>query len=192
MIGKKNIVFGFIYLALTASLGAVMILGHFDERRIAEEVKREKLSVLQQIVAEDYEVDLEAVGPLDLAKANTDAILALSSRHNAQKPINNIRSGPHTHGTADGLLNIAVGFLLIFLAAPAWIKQLISWMFIAGAVLHSGMLFLTFALGQTWASVFLNGPPGAIGRGLTLLGLVLAGVAAALWFRATPQTDGDR
>ncbi len=189
MIGKKNIVFGFIYLALTAALGAVMILGYFDERGAAESVKREKLGILQQIVADNYEVNLEPVTPLELAKANTEAIFAFSARDTAQSSINNIRSGPHTHGTAEGLLNIAVGFLLMFLAVPVWFKQVISWMFIVGALLHSGMLYLRFGLDQPWAGILLNGPPGAIGRGLILLGLVLAGIAAAVGLRSAPVQD---
>lgn len=189
MPGKKNIVFGFIYLALTAAVGAVIILGHFDERRTAENSKTEKLGVLQQIVVDGYEVNLEEITSLDLAKTNSQAILAISNRINAQKPISRLRSGAHAHGTADALLNIAVGFLLMFLTAPVWLKQIISWMFITGAVLHSGMLFLVSVLGQTWASVLLNGPPGAIGRGLTLTGLVLAGIAAAKWFSATLVSD---
>ena len=190
MIGKKNIVFGFIYLALTAAVGGVMILGHFDDRTKAESVKREKLGVLQQIVASDYEVNLEQISPLQLGKTNSQAILAISNRINAQKPISTLRSGAHTHGTADALLNIAAGFLLLFLAAPVWMKQTISWLFISGAVLHSGMLFMVSVLGQGWARFLLNGPPGAIGRGLTLLALVLAGIAAARWFSASPVLDG--
>jgi len=189
MIGKKNIVFGFIYLAITAAVGGVMILGHFDVRSAAEANKRVQLGVLQQIVVDEYEVDLEQITPLELAKTNSQAVLAISNRINAQKPISTLRSGAHTHGTADALLNIAAGFLLLFLAAPAWLKQTISWMFISGAVLHSGMLFLVSVLGQTWATLLLNGPPGAIGRGLTLAGLVLASIAAAKWFSLTPVTD---
>ena len=187
MIGKKNIVFGFIYLALTAALGGVMILGYFDERRATGIVMQEKMSILQQIVFDNYESNLEPLNPMDLAKANTEAILAFSTRNNAQKPINSIRSGPHTHGTAEGLLNIAVGILRIYLAVPVWFKQLISWMFITGALLHSGMLYLVLALGQSWASVLLNGPPGAIGRGLILLGLVLVGIAVAIGLRRKPS-----
>jgi hypothetical protein len=53
------------------------------------------------------------------------------------------------------------------------------------------MLFLVSVLGQSWATLLLNGPPGAIGRGLTLAGLVLAGIAAAKWFSSTPVTDGS-
>jgi len=189
MVGKKNIVFGFIYLALTAALGGVMILGYFDDRRAAENIVREKMSTLQQMAFDNYEIDLEPVKPLELAQANTEAILAFSSRNNTQKPINNIRSGPHTHGTAEGLLNIAVGILLLYLAVPIWFKQMISWMFITGTLLHSGMLTLVMGLGQSWASVMLNGPPGAIGRGLILIGLVLVGIAAAIGLRTSQVTD---
>lgn len=189
MIGKKNIVFGFIYLVLTASLGPYMILKHFDERRATEAVKLEKLGTLQQIVVDDYVIDLEPVKPLDLAKANTEAILAISARTNAQNPINSIRSGPHAHGNLEALLNIAVGFLLIFLAVPVWLKQAISWLFIAGALMHSGMLYLRIGLDQQWASVMVNGLPFALGAGLVLLGLLLAGIAAAIGFRTTPVSD---
>jgi len=189
MIGKKNIVFGFIYLALTAAVGGVMILEHFDDRSKAESIKREKLGVLQQIVADDYEVNLDQITPLKLAQTNSQAILAMSNRINAQKPISTLRSGAHTHGTADALLNIAAGFLLMFLAAPVWLKQTISWMFISGAILHSGMLFMVSVLGVGWARLLLNGPPGAIGRGLTLIALVLAGIAAVKWFSTSPVTD---
>ena len=184
MIGKKNIVFGFIYLALTAALGAVMILGYFDERGAAESVKREKLGILQQIVADNYEVNLEPVTPLELAKANTEAIFAFSARDTAQSSINNIRSGPHTHGTAEGLLNIAVGF---FTDVPggAGVVQ-------AGDQLdvhRRGALTFRHALSafrtrSAPAGILLNGPPGAIGRGLILLGWCLPA--------SPPQSDCDR
>lgn len=191
MIGKKNIAFGFIYLAMTAVLGPVIILKHFEERQMTEIVKQEKLSALQQIATDNYKVNHEPVKSMDLAKANTEAILALSSRNSAQIPIDNIRSGPHTHGTLEALLNIATGFLLMFLAVPTWFKQVISWVFIAGTLLHSGMLYIRFGFEQIWASMFLNGLPGAVGPGLVLLGLLLASIAAVIGFRATPIMDGN-
>lgn len=189
MIGKKNIVFGFIYLALTAALGPVMIVKHFDGRQEAEAVKQEKMSELQQIVADNYEVDLVSLGALDLAKRNTEAILALSQRDHAQRPINSMRTGPHAHGSLDALLNIAVGFLIMFLAVPVWFKQLISWMFIASALLWSGALYLRIGLEQTWASVFVSGLPFAFSAGLVLLSLLLAGIASAIGLRSTPVKD---
>ncbi len=189
MIGKKNIVFGFIYLVLTAALGPVMIVKHFDDRQAAEAVKQEKMSELQQIVSDNYEVDLVSLSALDLAKRNTEAILALSQRDHAQRPINSIRSGPHAHGSLDALLNIAVGFLIMFLAVPVWFKQLISWMFIASALLYSGALYLGIGLGQTWALVLVNGLPFVFSAGLVFVSLLLAGIAAAIGLRSTPVKD---
>ena len=189
MIGKKNIVFGFVYLPLTVSLGPVMILKHFDERRATEAVKIEKVGVLQQIVQDEYAVDLEPIKPLDLAKANTEAILAISARTNAQNPINSIRSGPHAHGTLDAMLNIAVGVLLIFLAVPRWLKQTISWLFIVNTLTYSGMLYLVIGLEQRWAAPLVNGWPFALSTGLTLCSILLAGIAAAIGLRTTPVTD---
>lgn len=65
-------------------------------------------------------------------------------------------------------------------------------MFITGTVLYSGMLILVMVLSQSWASVMLNGPPGAIGRGLILIGLVLVGIAVAIGLRTRPVMDGVR
>ena len=84
LIGKKNIVFGVLYLAVTAAVGAVMILGYFGDRQAAENVKRVKTGALQKIVYDGYERNLKPVEAIDLAKANTEAILAMSARVNAQ------------------------------------------------------------------------------------------------------------
>jgi len=189
LIGKKNIVFGVLYLALTAAVGAVMILKHFGDRRKAETEKSAKVSVLQKIKGDSYEKDLQPVTALDLAKANTEAILALSTRANVQKPINSLRSGPHTHGTGEAILNILAGILLMFIAAPGWLKQTISWIFIVGTTLHSGMLTLRMVFGVDWAAHLLSGPPGAIGRGLMLTGLVVLGITAAFRLGATVVKD---
>ena len=77
----------------------------------------------------------------------------------------------------------------MFIVAPYWLKQTISWIFIVGTILHSGMLTLRMVFGVDWAAYFLSGPPGAIGRGLTLIGLVLLGVTAAFRFGTTIVTD---
>lgn len=183
MIGKKNIVFGFFYLVLTAALGPVMIAKYFDGRAGAESAKQEKLGALQRIATENYEMNLEPVKPLDLAKANTEAILALSNRANAQAPIDAVKGGPHAHGNLEALLNIAVGVVLMFLAVPRVFKQAISWIFIAGALLHSGLLYLAIALELPWAGAILGSPVAILGPGLVLLGLALAGVAAVVGLR---------
>ena len=189
MIGKKNIVFGFIYLALTAALGPVMILNYFDAVGAAEAVKQEKVGTLQQAVADGFEMNLEPMTAETIAKTNSEALLALSARLNSQAPINDIKGGPHAHGNLEALLNIGVGFLLAFLAMPVVFKQVISWLFIAGALLHSGLLYLAIGLNLSWAGELVGSWFSYLGPIALLLGLVLAGVAALIGYRATPVYD---
>ena len=47
MIGKKNIVFGFFFLVLTAALGPLMILKYIPAARTAAAVKQQKIQALQ-------------------------------------------------------------------------------------------------------------------------------------------------
>ncbi|OGI47121.1 MAG: hypothetical protein A2637_05610 [Candidatus Muproteobacteria bacterium RIFCSPHIGHO2_01_FULL_65_16] len=189
MIGKKNIVFGFFYLVLTAALGPVMIAKHFDARKAADTVKQEKLGALQTAAESGFEVNLKPMKPIEIDKVNADAILALSARLNAQAPIDATKGGPHAHGNLEALLNIVVGVVLMFLAVPAAFKQAISWIFIAGALLHSGLLYLTIALGLPWAGAILGSWFGPVGPILILLGLALTGVAAVMGFRGRLVED---
>lgn len=188
-IGKKNIVFGFIYLVFTAALGPVMIVKYFGDVAVAEAAKQEKLSALQVVAANGFEINLEKMTPEQIGKTNTSALLALSARANSQMPIDAIKGGPHTHGNLEALLNIVVGLVLGFLAVPALFKHIISWIFIVGALGHSGLLYLAVALGLPWAQALLASPAGYIGPSLILLGLLLAGIAAALGFKGKVVTD---
>lgn len=190
MIGKKNIVFGFIYLFFTAALGPVMILYYFDDVAVAEAAKQEKMGVLQVAAANDFEVNLEKMTAEQIGKDNTAALLALSANLNSAAPIDAIKSGPHTHGNLEALLNIVVGLVLGFLAVPALFKQIISWVFIVGALGHSGLLYLAVALGLPWAQALLASRAGYIGPSLILLGLLLAGIAAAMGYKGRLVTDG--
>lgn len=189
MIGKKNIVFGFFYLVLTAALGPYMLVKHFPDVANAEQAKQQKVGALQQAQAGNYEVDLEKMSAEQIAKANTDALLSLSARLNAEAVINEIKGGPHTHGNLEALLNIVVGVTLAFLAVPAGFKQLISWVFIAGALLHSGLLYLASGLQFAWAGKLLASPVGPVGPFLILAGLFLVGVAAAQGFQPAPVKE---
>lgn len=189
MIGKKNIVFGFLYLMLTAALGPVMIIQHFPDVQTAEVEKQKKVGALQEAVSSDFEVDLEPMTPEQIAKTNSHAILALSARSNANVPIDSIKGGPHAHGNLEALLNIVVGFLLCFLAIHPMFKQAISWIFIVGTIMHSGLLYLVIALEQQWAVALMGGPVAYIGPILILAGLALAGIAALLGFRGSIETD---
>lgn len=189
MIGKKNIVFGFIYLVFTAALGPVMILNYSGDVAVAEAAKQQKLGALQVAASNGFEVDLEPMSAEQIAKANTAALLALSANLNSEAPIDAIKGGPHTHGNLEALLNIVVGLVLGFLAVPLLFKQIISWTFIVGALGHSGLLYLAVALGLPWAQALLISPVGYIGPSLILLGLLLTGIAAALGYKGSVVTD---
>jgi uncharacterized membrane protein YgdD (TMEM256/DUF423 family) len=104
----------------------------------------------------------------------------LNTLINAEQPIDIIKGGPHAHGNLESLLNIAVGIALCFIALPGLFKQIISWIFIAGTLLHSGMLFLIALYQMELANTILN---TGVGPALILLGLLLSGIAAAIGFK---------
>ncbi len=79
--------------------------------------------------------------------------------------------------------------LLLFTAVPRTFKQAISWCFIVGALGHSGLLYLAVGLELGWAGALLGTPVAYIGPVLILLGLLLAGIAAAMGWRGQPVRD---
>jgi hypothetical protein len=83
------------------------------------------------------------------------------------------------------LPNIAVGILLTFLAVPVIFKQVISWTFIVGTLLHSGVLFLAAALQLPFAA----SPLAPVGPFLILLGLLLAGIATVMGYQTVLVKD---
>lgn len=180
MIGKKNVVFGFLFLVVTAALGPYMILTQVPGVGDAQAKKQENVGRLQSLKANEFEEELEPLTAEAIAKANTDGILALNTLINAQQPIDLIKGGPHAHGNLEALLNIAVGIALCFIAVSALFKQIISWIFILGTLLHSGILFLITMFQYEWAATILN---TGIGPVLILLGLLLTGVAALIGFK---------
>ncbi len=177
MVGKKNIVFGFLYLVLTAALGPYMVVKLLPETDAAAAAKQEKVGRLQTLASNDFEEDLEPLSADQIARANTEAILAINRQLNAAAPVDSIKGGPHAHGNLEALLNIAAGVVLGLIALPVLWKQVISWLFIAGALLHSGMLYL-LNFGQAWAAKLL-----VLGPWLVLLALLAIGLAAAVGFR---------
>ncbi|WP_455203396.1 hypothetical protein [Kaarinaea lacus] len=180
MIGKKNVVFGFLFLVITAALGPYMILTQVPGVGDAQAKKQENVGRLQSLKANEFEEELEPLTAEAIAKANTDGILALNTLINAQQPIDLIKGGPHAHGNLEALLNIAAGIALCFIAISALFKQIISWIFILGTLLHSGVLFLVTMFQYEWAAAILN---TGIGPVLILLGLLLTGVAALIGFK---------
>ncbi len=183
MIGKKNIVFGFLYLVLTASLGPYMIVKLFPDVGKAAAVKQVAVGRLQALQQNNFEEELEPLKAGQIARANTAGILALNKVYNAEQPIDDVKGGPHAHGNLEALLNIAAGLVLCFIAVATVFKQIISWLFIAGAIFHSGMLYLRM-FGFEWAGTLLQ-----IGPFLVLLALLLMGIAALMGFRGEIVKD---
>jgi hypothetical protein len=177
MIGKKNIVFGLIYLVFTAALGPYMVI-MYENWGAANAEKQTNVGRLQQLKANDFEEDLEALSGEQIAKANTNAILSMSKLGNAEFEIDYIKGGPHAHGNLESVLNIIVGIVLMFIAAPVLWKQIASWLFIVGAVFHSGLLYFERVFHMAWASSAIN-TIGIIGPAALLLGLLFLGFMAA-------------
>lgn len=175
MIGKKNVVFGFLFLVFTAALGPVMVI-KYQEWTAAYGEKQQTVGRLQQLKSDNFEEDLEALPAEQIAKANTDGILSLNKLINIETEIGLIRGGPHSHGNLESLLNIVVGIALMFIGGKKIFKQAVSWMFIIGTLLHSGMLYLERVFQLPWASTILNTGAGPI---LILLGLLFMGIIAA-------------
>lgn len=189
MTGRKNIVFGFIFLAISAALGPYMVTKMLPTARDAQGARVEATGKLAEVVQSNYDdlETLEAVAPDKLAKLNSEAILGINKQINATAPVDSVKGGPHAHGNLEALLNIVVGVVLCFVTCKkAWMKEVISWLFIAGTLLHSGMLYLAVVLNQAWAGQVLGTGIGPI---MILLGLVLAGMAAAVGFRGEIVRD---
>lgn len=186
MIGRKNIIFGFLYLVLTAALGPYMVYEVIPGVGEAGAAKQQSMSELQLMASNDFEQDLEPMDADAIARSNTQALLDLNRMLQSEAQLDEIKGGPHTHGNLESVLNILAGLTLLFLTVPAWWKQAISWAFILGALLHSGTLYLGVIFGQGWALQVLN---TGIGPLLVLLGLLLTGVAAAVGLRPEPVRD---
>lgn len=188
MVGKKNVVFGFLFLATTAALGPLMVL-KYEDWGAANAEKQVIVGKLQQLKAGDFAEDpetLEDLSAKQLAITNAQSILAMNKVGAAEFSIDYIKGGPHAHGNLEALLNIVVGIALCFIAAPLRLKQAVSLMFVLGTLLHSGLLYLERVFEMAWANTLLNTGVGPV---LILLGLVLMGVMAAKDFRGELVKD---
>lgn len=189
MVGKKNIVFGFLFLAVSAALGPYMVTTLLPTARQAQDARvtaTGKLAEVAQANFDDPET-LAAITPDKLSRLNSEAILGVNKQINATAPIDAVKGGPHAHGNLESLLNIVVGVVLCFVTCKrAWMKQVISWLFIAGTLLHSGALYLVVVFNQAWAGQVLGTGVGPI---MIIVGLVLAGLAAAVGFRGEIVRD---
>ena len=188
MVGKKNIVFGFLFLATTAALGPLMVF-KYENWGVANGEKQIVVGKLQQLKASDYAEDpatLEDLTPKQLAVADAEAIIAMNKVGALEFDIDYIKGGPHAHGNLESLLNIAVGIALCFIAAPLMLKQAVSLMFIMGALLHSGLLYLERVFMLPWANTLLS---TGVGPALILMGLVLMGALAFKGFSGEVVRD---
>lgn len=185
MIGKCNMVFGFIFLAITAGLGGVMV-DMYQEYGTASADKQAKVGRLAQLRTDGFEEDLEPLDAKQIAMANTDGILALSTLGNVEFGIDYLKGGPHAHGNLEALLNIVAGFILCFLAIKKWQKIALSAGFMLGAILHAGMMYLERVFGMTWAGTILE---TGIGPVLILASLFLMGVAVFVGFQKQMVND---
>ncbi len=179
MIGKKNIVFGFLFLTFTASLGGVMVDMYEEYGAVAGE-KQIAVGRLAQLKTDDFEEELEPLNAKQIAMANTDGILSMSKLSNVEFGIDFIKGGPHAHGNLEALLNIIAGFILCFVSIAVWQKQLLSWGFMIGTVMHAGMMILARVFDMAWANVVLE---TGIGPVLILASLFFMGVAVAVGFK---------
>jgi len=182
MIGKKNIAFGFLYLVITASLGPYMIVKMMPERAAVLQEKQTTVGNLQTLKTNDFSKDLEPLKPEAIARANTDGILTLNKLVNVNLEREGARTA-HVHGNLESILNILAGLVLCFIGVGRVFKQLISWLFITGAVFHSGSMILLL-LGQDWAGYTLR-----IGPFLVLAALLTMGIAAAIGFKGELVRD---
>ena len=181
MEGKKNIVFGFLFLFITASLGPYMVVTLLPDVEKAALEKQKVLSDLQLVVSSEFEnpETLDTMTADEIAKVNSEAILALNTNLNARVSIDTIKGGPHAHGNLEALLNIVVGLVLGLLTISSLFKQIISWIFIVGTIMHAGMaLFGVF--GFAWAGMILGTGVGPV---LILLGLFLMGLATFVSYK---------
>jgi len=93
MEGKKNIVFGFFFLVITASLGPYMVVNLLPDVEKASLEKQKVLSGLQLLVMSEFEnaETLEAMTADEITKANSEAILALNTNINARVTVDTIK-----------------------------------------------------------------------------------------------------
>jgi hypothetical protein len=188
MIGKKNIVFGFVFMVTTVALGPVMVF-MYEDWGAANGEKQQVVGKLQQLKASDFAMNpdtLEDLSAKQLAIANSESILSMNKVSAAEFSIDYIKGGPHAHGNLESLLNIVVGVVLCFIAAPLMLKQAVSWIFIVGTLMHSGLLYLERVFMLPWASTLLG---TGIGPGLIMLGLLLMGWLAFKGFQGELVKD---
>jgi len=158
----------------------------YEEYGAAAGEKQASVGRLAQLKTDGFEEELEPLNAKQIAMANTDGILSMSKLNNVEFGIDFIKGGPHAHGNLEALLNIIAGFILCFVSIAVWQKQLLSWGFMVGTVMHAGMMILARVFDMAWANVVLETGIGPI---LILASLFFMGVAVAVGFRTEMVKD---
>lgn len=166
MSGKINMVFGFFYLTITAVLGPAYLVPQLYAGRAVMEDAGKAVSEVKSAMGSG------AHDAASLAEKDSTALVKL---FNAVQKQNINGKAAHSHGNLEALLNIVAGFVLLTLAIPGSFKALITVLFLAGAVFHSGMLYLGMVFGVGWAFKLL-----IVGEVSLLAGLFLTGVAVII------------
>lgn len=183
---KLNIAFGFVLFIFSAGLGPFMVSQIMDQTSSRNNALSEKLNALGKIQSyQENGFKDELDDKPELVKVGTvlaNGIRTMNGEMDKLKEFAGIKTA-HAHGNLESVLNIVVGLVLLFMAAPAIVRMLISLLFIFGALFHSGLMYLVYypPLGKPdWAlSLFQTG----IGPVLILLGLVSMAVASILWLK---------
>lgn len=166
MSGKINMVFGFLYLALTAVLGpAYLVPQLYANRAVMEEAGKAVADVKSGM-------DVVPAAGVNLAEKDSAALIKV---FDALKRQNVNGKSAHAHGNLEALLNIVAGFVLLTLAIPGSFRALLTLLFLMGAVFHSGMLYLGTVFGIGWAFKLLT-----LGEVSLLAALVLMGFAVIM------------
>lgn len=161
MNGKFNIVFGFLYFAFTAVLGPTMLVpGKGETSR--------KLAAAGKVVEEVRAGNDKSIAP---------SVVAVMDYLKAERSLGFVSGAAHAHGNLEALLNIVAGMVLLTLSIPAAYKTLLSLLFIIGALMHSGLLYLAAVFGIIWVAGFTIIGAIAIVAGLILMaGAAVAGI----------------
>ena len=93
VIRKRNIVFGFVYLVVTAALGPYMVTQMLPT--VAEPGKKTAVAGLQSLASNDFVKDLEPLRADAIANSNAGTLLALAQYLNAGEVVDAVKASPH-------------------------------------------------------------------------------------------------
>jgi len=80
MPGKKNIVFVFLYLVLTAALGSYMVKTVFPDIDTAGTARQKQMGALHLLASSGFEQDLEPMTAYQIARTNSGALAGAEHR----------------------------------------------------------------------------------------------------------------